>query len=109
MVEEGDKKAELIFRAMAYQIAKEIGGMSTVLKGKVDYIVLTGGLANSKSLTSIVTDMISFIAPVKIYPGEDEMQALAEGALRVLSGEEKAKIYEDEVKLPGKEDLKLLR
>lgn len=98
IIEAGDKKSELVFKAMAYQIAKEIGGMSTVLKGDIDYIVLTGGLAHSKLLTSMISDMIGFIAPVKMHPGEDEMQALAEGALRVLSGEEEAKIYEDEVK-----------
>ncbi len=98
MIAEGDKKAALIFRAMAYQIAKEIGGMATVLKGDIDYIVLTGGLAHSKRLTGMITDMVGFIAPVKLHPGEDEMQALAEGTLRVLAGEEEAKIYEDEVK-----------
>jgi butyrate kinase len=98
MIEQGDQKAQLVLRAMAYQIAKEIGAMATVLKGKVDYIVLTGGLAHSKRLVSGITDMVSFIAPVKVHPGEDEMRALAEGAYRVLSGEEKAKIYEEEVK-----------
>lgn len=98
MIEQGDEKAELIFRAMGYQIAKEIGAMSTVLKGQVDYIVLTGGLAHSKRLTAMISDMVGYIAPVKIHPGEDEMQALAEGAYRVLSGEEEAKLYENEVK-----------
>lgn len=98
MIEQGDQKAALVFRAMAYQIAKEIGAMATVLKGKVDYIVLTGGLAHSERLVSMITGMIGFIAPVKVHPGEDEMRALAEGAYRVLSGEEKAKIYEEEVK-----------
>lgn len=98
MIENGDKKAELIFDAMAYQIAKEIGSMATVLKGKIDAIVLTGGIAYSNLLCEKISKRVSFIAPVKVYPGEDEMLALAEGALRVLNGEEQAKIYEDEVK-----------
>lgn len=97
MIESGDKKAELVYKAMAYQIAKEIGGMSTVLSGKVDYTVLTGGLSYSKMLVSMIEDMVGFIAPIKVYPGEDEMQALAEGTLRVIRGREKPKIYENEV------------
>ncbi len=97
-IDQGDEKAELIFRAMAYQIAKEIGAMSTVLKGKVDFIVLTGGLSHSKRLVAMITDMIGFIAPVRVHPGEDEMQALEEGVYRVLTGEQKARIYEEEVK-----------
>ena len=94
MIEEGDEHAKLIYEAMAYQIAKTIGEMATVLKGDVDAIILTGGLAYSKMLTEWVKERVSFIAPVKIYPGENEMEALALGALRVLRGEEKAKIYE---------------
>lgn len=96
-IEKGDKEAELIFNAMSYQIAKEIGACSAVLCGKVDRIILTGGIAYSKLLTDYIIDMIEFIAPVEVVPGEDEMQALAEGANRVLSGEERAKIYEEEV------------
>ncbi len=98
MIDDGDKYADLVFDAMTYQIAKEIGAMSTVLKGKIDAIVLTGGLAYSELLCERIIRRIGFIAPVKIYAGEDEMQSLAEGALRVLKGEEKAKIYEEEVK-----------
>ncbi|MGE5677837.1 MAG: butyrate kinase [Pseudomonadota bacterium] len=98
MIEEGDKNADLIFDAMAYQIAKEIGAMSAVLKGEIDAIVLTGGLAYSELLVERIRRRVEFIAPVKVYPGEDEMQALAEGALRILKGEEIAKIYEEEVK-----------
>ncbi len=98
MIENGDKNADLIFDAMAYQIAKEIGAMAAVLKGKVDAVVLTGGIAYSKLLCERISRRVQFIAPVKIYPGEDEMLALSEGAQRVLSGEERAKIYEDEVK-----------
>lgn len=99
MIENGDKKAELVLKAMAYQIAKEIGAMSTVLKGKVDRIVLTGGLAYDPYLVKWIEEMVSFIAPMEIVPGENEMLALAQGALRVINGEEKAKVYDDEVQL----------
>ncbi len=94
MIEKGDSHAKLIYEAMAYQISKSAGEMATVLEGKVDAIVITGGLAHSEMLTDWIKDRVSFIAPVKIYPGEDEMKALAEGVLRVLRGEEKEKIYE---------------
>lgn len=96
-IEEGDKKAELILKAMAYQIAKEIGAYTTVLCGKVDAVIITGGLAHNKRLIDMVEEMVAFIAPVHRVPGEDEMQALYEGAVRVVKGEEKAKIYEEEV------------
>ena len=96
-IEQGDEKAKLIFEAMGYQIAKEIGAMATVLEGKVDAVVLTGGVAYSKYLTDFITEHVSFIAPVIIKAGEDEMEALNLGVLRVLSGEEVAKIYENEV------------
>ena len=92
-IDRGDAKAALIFEAMAYQIAKEIGAMATVVSGKVDAIVLTGGLAHSKRLVEWIIKRVSFIANVLVYPGEDELQSLAEGALRVLRGEEEAKIY----------------
>ncbi|MFZ5353854.1 MAG: butyrate kinase [Bacillota bacterium] len=98
MIENGDKKAELIFDAMAYQIAKEIGSMAAVLMGKVDAIVLTGGIAYSQLLCEKISRKVGFVAPVKVYAGEDEMLALAEGAQRILNGEETAKIYENEVK-----------
>lgn len=92
-INEGDQKAKLVFEAMAYQIAKEIGAMSTVIDGKVDAIVLTGGMANSKKLVDLIKTRVEFIAPVYNFPGEQEMKALALGALRVLNGEEKAKSY----------------
>ncbi|MEN3037990.1 MAG: butyrate kinase [Candidatus Kryptonium sp.] len=92
-INSGDEYAKEVYEAMAYQIAKEIGAMATVLKGKIDAIVLTGGLANSKMLVNWITERVSFIAPVLIFPGEDEMRALALGALRVLRGEEEAKEY----------------
>jgi butyrate kinase len=93
MIEEGNKEAELIYRAMAYQIAKEIGNCAAVLCGQVDAIVLTGGIAHSKMLTGWIKERVEFISQVMTYPGEDEMSALAEGGLRVLRGEEKAKEY----------------
>ncbi|KAB3527187.1 butyrate kinase [Alkaliphilus serpentinus] len=99
MIQAGDEKAKLVFDAMAYQISKEIGAMATVLQGEIDAIILTGGLAHSKRLTDHIIERIGFIAPVKIHAGEDEMKALNEGALRVLNGEEKAKIYENEVNI----------
>ncbi|MDO9508304.1 MAG: butyrate kinase [Thermovirgaceae bacterium] len=90
---EGDQKADLIFRAMAYQVAREIGSRAASLSGDVDAIVLTGGLAFSEAFVKSITERVSFIAPVKVYTGEDEMRALAEGALRVLSGVESALEY----------------
>jgi butyrate kinase len=92
-IDEGDRKAKLIYDAMVYQIAKEIGAMATTLEGKVDAIVLTGGIANSRRLTDSIIQGVKFISPVLVYPGEDEMEALTLGALRVISGEEKSKEY----------------
>ena len=92
-IAEGDEHARLVYEAMAYQIAKEIGAMATVLKGEVDAIVLTGGLARSKILVDWIVERVKWIAPVLIYPGEDEMLAMAQGALRVLRGEEEARDY----------------
>ncbi|SHK26329.1 butyrate kinase [Tepidibacter formicigenes] len=93
MIEEGNEKAKLVYEAMAYQVAKEIGACAAVLKGKVDAIVLTGGIAYSKMFVKWIEERISFIGEVKVYPGEDEMIALAQGGLRVLKGEEEAKTY----------------
>ncbi len=92
-IENGDEKAKLIYSAMAYQIAKEIAASSAVLFGKVDAIVLTGGLAYDKMLVKMITERVGFIAEVKVIPGENEMSALAEGVLRVLRGYEQAKEY----------------
>lgn len=83
----------MIQDAMCYQIAKEIGAMATVLKGKVDAILLTGGIAYGKPITNYIKEMVDFIAPVKVYPGEDEMRALAMNGLMVLRGEMQAKAY----------------
>lgn len=90
----GDAKAALIYEAMAYQVAKEIGAMATVVKGELDGIVLTGGLAYSKILVKMITERVKFIGNIIVHPGEDELQALIESALRVMCGEEEAKIYE---------------
>lgn len=92
-IEEGDARAKLIYEAMAYQVAKEIGAMATVLKGQVDAIALTGGLAFSKQFVRMVEERVQFIAPVMVFAGEQEMRALALGGLRVLKGEEKVKEY----------------
>jgi len=93
MIQEGNEYAKLIYEAMAYQIAKGIGDLATVVEGKVDAIILTGGIAYSKMLTSWIKNRVSFISHVEIMPGENEMEALAYGALRVLKGEEKAREY----------------
>ncbi|OLS40127.1 butyrate kinase [Bacillus sp. MRMR6] len=93
MIKNGDDKAKIVYDAMAYQVAKEIGAASAVLTGKVDAIVLTGGLAYGKGFVKAITDRINWIADVIVQPGENELQALAEGALRVLRGEEEAKEY----------------
>ena len=90
----GDAHASLVFEAMALQIAKEIGRYATVLKGEVDAILLTGGLACSDKLCEHIVSRVSFIAPVLRYPGENEMEALAHGALRVLRGEESSLEYQ---------------
>ena len=92
-IAQGDDRARLVYEAMAYQIAKEIGLMSTVLHGRVDAIVLTGGLAHSQMLVQWIRERVEWIASVLVYPGEDEMLAMAQGALRVLRGEEEVKEY----------------
>lgn len=94
MIKNGDEKACLIYKGMAYQISKEIGALSTVLNGKIDAIVLTGGLAYSRMLTDWIRERVSFIAPVYLFPGEGEMEALNEGAYRVMNGTEDAIAYE---------------
>jgi len=96
-IQAGDKEAELIYRGMAYQVAKQIGQKAVVLKGKVDAIIITGGITNDKMIVTWLTEYVSFLAPVIIFPGEEEMQALAEGALRILNGEDKAHIYHERI------------
>ncbi|MDU5107915.1 MULTISPECIES: butyrate kinase [unclassified Clostridium] len=93
LVSEGDKNAELYFNAFIYQVSKAVGEMSTVLKGKVDRIILTGGIAYSEKVVEELRKRIGWISEITVYPGEDELLALAEGALRVLNGEEEVKEY----------------
>ncbi|MFV0499695.1 MAG: butyrate kinase [Bacilli bacterium] len=93
MIASGDEKAKFIFEALAYQISKEIASVSASLYGEVDAIIITGGLAHNDMLTGWIKNRVKFIAQVLIYPGEDELQALVEGTLRILDEEEKAMVY----------------
>jgi butyrate kinase len=93
LIKEGDEYAALVLESMAYQVSKEIGAMTAALEGRVDAIILTGGLAYSNRFTGCIKQRVGLIAPVKVYPGEDEMLALAQGALRVLKGLEMALEY----------------
>lgn len=95
MIEDGNEEAKLIYEAMAYQISKGIGDLATVVEGDVDAIVITGGIAYSNMMTSWIERRVKFIAPVEIMPGENELESLALGALRVLKGEEKGRNYEE--------------
>ena len=91
--EEGNEYASLIFDAFIYQICKAIGEMSTVLNGKVNQIILTGGIAYSPIVVNAIKEKVQWISDLTIYPGEDELLALAQGAIRVLNGEEEAREY----------------
>ncbi len=93
MIKGGDSHAELIYRAQALQISKSIGLLSVTEKGNIDAIILTGGVANSQMLTDMIKEYVGFIAPVEIFPGENEMEALAFGGLRLLNGEEQTLTY----------------
>ena len=90
---ETDPKVAEVIDAFHYQIGKEIGSMAAAMKGKVDQIILTGGIAYGKETVQALTEMVGWIAPVTVYPGEDELLALTQGALRVLKGEEKLQTY----------------
>jgi butyrate kinase len=92
-IEKGDYKAQMIYLAMAYQIAKDIGAYSTVLMGRIDAILITGGLAYSELLVKWIRKRVAFLAPVHIYPGEDEMFALAEGVFYCQNGEVPVREY----------------
>ena len=92
-LDDGDEFAKTVFDAFICQVSKDIGAQAAVLRGKVDQIILTGGIAYGKYVTEEIIDRVKFIAPVTVYPGEDELLALAQGALRVLNGEEKAMEY----------------
>ncbi len=102
-IDAGDPQAAAVCDAMIYQIAKEVGSMAAVLEGSVDAIVLTGGMAHSERLVEKLRTYIAWIAPVAIYPGEDELLALAEGVFRVLDGQETARRLRDEGRAPGHE------
>ncbi|MCK4408271.1 MAG: butyrate kinase, partial [Bacteroidales bacterium] len=93
-VESGDQQAKLIYEAMAYQVSKTVGAMTAVLKGDVDGILITGGIAHDKWFVNQIIERVYKFGPVYVYPGEDEMKALAINALRVIKGEIKPKIYE---------------
>ena len=93
MVEEGNEKAKLILDAFILQVAKDMGSMACVLEGKVDQIIITGGIAYDKYVVEALKKKAGWIAPVTVYPGEDELLALAQSALRVMNGEEKAMEY----------------
>jgi butyrate kinase len=96
-IDGGDEQAAAVLEAMIYQIGKEAGAMAAVLEGKVDAVLLTGGMAHSERVVGKLRKFVEWIAPVAVYPGEDELRALAEGVFRVLDGEEKAKRAGDEV------------
>ena len=100
MVNDGDEHAKLIYDAMALNVAKNIAKVAPNVCGKVDAILLTGGIAYSKYVTEYIRERVEFIAPVVVYAGEDEMLSLALGGLRVLRGEEMAKTY-TKVENPG--------
>lgn len=100
-IQSGDEYAKLVYESTAYQISKDIGAYAAVLSGKVDAILLTGGLAHSKYLTGMISSMVGTIAPIKLYPGEFEMEALAAGAMRALLGEETVLEYTGEPVFKG--------
>ncbi len=90
-IDAGDRQAASIFEAMVHQIGKEAGAMAAALNGKVDAVLLTGGMAYSERVVKLLRGYVEWIAPIRVYPGEDELQALADGAFRVLRGEEQAR------------------
>ena len=94
MVVDGNEEAALLFEAMALNTAKTIARIAPSVDGKVDYIVLTGGLAYSDMFVDSIKKHVGFVGPIEVIPGENEMKALAEGTLRVMRGQEKARIYE---------------
>jgi butyrate kinase len=93
MIDSGNARAKLIYEAMALNTAKNIGEEATVVSGDVEAIILTGGIAYSKMFTQMIREHVEFIASVIVYPGENEMESLALGGLRVMRGEESAKVY----------------
>lgn len=100
-IDEGDEWAAVVYDAMAYQVAKAIGGFAATLKGKVDGIVLTGGVSHDPRFVSYVTERVGWIAPIKVYAGDFEMDALASGAIRALEGTEEVMTYTGEPSWKG--------
>ena len=99
-IDEGDERAAAVYEAMIYQVAKEAGAMAAVLQGRVNAVLLTGGMAFSQRLVCKLKEYIGWIAPAAVYPGEDELRALAEGVFRVLDGEERARRLWEEGREP---------
>lgn len=93
MASEGSEKAKELFDAFIFQVCKDIGSMACVLNGKIDQIILTGGIAYGEAVIKAIKEKTEWIAPITVYPGEDELLALVQGGLRVLNGEEKAMVY----------------
>lgn len=96
-IDSGDVKADTVTRAMAYQVSKEIGSIAAAMCGQVDAILLTAGLAYWEYFVSLIKSRVSFIAPVILYPGENELESLALGALRVLENEEALQNYDEQI------------
>lgn len=93
-IQKEDQEARLVYEAMAYQVSKEIGSLAPVVEGDIDAIILTGGIAYSDYLTSFIENKVRFIAPIRIFPGQEELSALAAGVYRVLTGEEEVLVYD---------------
>lgn len=100
-IDAGDTYAALVCEAMIYQIAKEAAAMAAVLEGRADALLVTGGMAHSARVIERLRGFLAWIAPMRTYPGEDELQALAEGAFRVLDGVEKPRRLAEEVRKPA--------
>jgi butyrate kinase len=98
MIDDGDEKAKTIYEAMALNLARNIAKEFPIVDGKVDAILLTGGIAYSEKFTQIIKKHVGFLAPILVYPGENEMESLALGGLRVLRGEEEARTFQKVIK-----------
>ena len=92
-INDGDAQARLVYEAMAYNVAKHICGLAAAVCGKIDGVILTGGLARSAMFSAWIAERVRFLGPVEVYPGENEMAALREGVARALAGQEAVKIY----------------
>lgn len=103
-IHDGDLEWRVVYHAMAYQVAKEIGAMAAVLQGDIDAVIVTGGIAYDRQFTGWIEEMTGFLAPFRVVPGEMEMEALASGALRVLNGQEKPRTYESDTREDGTDE-----